>query len=624
MSEPRTRTVTFLLTDVEGSTALWEQDPATMRQALIQHDALLADGVREHDGAVVKSRGEGDSIFAVFEAASAAVAAAVALQLALQSASWPTATPLKVRMALCTGEAEWRDGDYFGPVVNRCARLREAAHAGQILAAQATVEMARESLPDGVVLHGLGEHRFRGLPRPEPVYQIGHPGLPAEFPPVRSLDAHTTNLPSQLSSFVGREREIVEVRRLLSTTRLLTLTGSGGVGKTRLAQRVAEELTQAYPDGVWLVELAAVGDPALVPQAIATGVGIREQPGRDLQNTLIDVLRPRLALLLLDNCEHLVAACASVAERLLRACPGLTLLTTSREPLAVAGETLWRVPPLTVPALQDAVMGEDAMQSVLQSEAVRLFEERAHAAAPAFALTDQNAAAVAQICRQLDGVPLAVELAAARVRGLAPEQLAARLDDHLRLLTGGNRTALPRHQTLRALVDWSYALLSESERILFRRLSLFAGGWTLDAAEAVCSGVPSTSSGQAVEAEDVLGLLFQLVDRSLVLAEEQHATDGRQGETRYRLLETLRQYGAEKLSEAGEEADTRTSHLRWCLQLTQGAASILSGPGGAAHARRLEADHDNLRAALGWSLREDGPLSTKLVGQRLAGELWRF
>src|SRR3954453_3008535 len=336
MAEPRTRTVTFLLTDVEGSTALWEQNPAAMRQALGQHDRLIVESVADLGGGVGKRRGEGDSIFAVFEGASEAVAAAAALQASLLRLAWPTVAPLKVRMALCTGEAEWRDGDFFGPPVNRCARLRAAAHGGQILLAQSTAELVQESLPASIVLRALGDHRFRDLARAEPVYQVVHPELPGEFPPLRSADVHTGNLPRQLASFVGREHEIGEVKRLLSTTRLLTVTGSGGVGKTRLAQRVAADLTVTYPDGIWLVELAALGDDALLPQAVASALGVREQPGRALLDTLIDVLRPRMSLLLLDNCEHLIIACASLTDDLLQACPGLTVLTTSREPLVVA------------------------------------------------------------------------------------------------------------------------------------------------------------------------------------------------------------------------------------------------------------------------------------------------
>jgi predicted ATPase/DNA-binding NarL/FixJ family response regulator/tetratricopeptide (TPR) repeat protein len=437
-------------------------------------------------------------------------------------------------------------------------------------------------------------------------------------------DTHSNNLPRELTSFVGREREVAEVSRLLSTTRLLTLTGSGGVGKTRLSQRVAADLGPSFPDGIWLVELAGLGDPSLLTPAVGSVLGIRELPGRALQDTLMDVLRPRVTLILLDNCEHLVAACALLADVLLRACPGLTILTTSREPLGIAGETVWRVPPLTVPDAVESGMDdgtpEDRLWALMQAEAVRLFDERARAAFPAFALTDQHGPAIAQICRRLDGIPLAIELAAARLRGLTLEQLAVRLDNHLRLLTSGNRAALPRHQTLRAMVDWSHELLSEPERVLFRRLSVFAGGWTLEAAERVCAD-------EAIDDADVLELLLQLVDRSLVLAEEQVGPDRGMPQTRYRLLETLRQYGAEKLEAADETAALRTRQLAWCIDLVEGPGSLMGmqrGPGHALHLELLEREHDNLREALRWSLIEAAPESERRAGQRMVGALWPF
>jgi len=430
--------------------------------------------------------------------------------------------------------------------------------------------------------------------------------------------ARLNNLPRELTSFVGREREVDTVKRLLTTTRLLTLTGSGGVGKTRLSQRVAADLVPSFADGTWLVELAGLGDASLLAQAIASVLGVREQPGRALQDTLVDVLRPRVTLLLLDNCEHLVAACALLTDGLLRACPGLTVLTTSREPLGIAGETVWRVPPLTVPDTVEAGAVEGSLPALMQSEAVRLFDERARAALPAFTLTDQQGPSVAQICQRLDGIPLAIELAAARLRGLTLEQLAVRLDNHLRLLTSGNRAALPRHQTLRAMVDWSHALLSEPERMLFRRLSVFAGGWTLEAAEQVCAG-------EDLDAADVLEPLLQLVDRSLVLAEERPA--GGTPEVRYRLLETLRQYGAEKLREAGEAEAIRMRHLTWCLNLVAGPGSLMGHERGQTLAQRLELlerEHDNLREALRWSLVEVAVESAQEAGQRLVAALWPF
>ena len=445
-------------------------------------------------------------------------------------------------------------------------------------------------------------------------------------------DPTAPQLPQELTSFIGREREVGEIQRLLRTTRLLTLTGVGGVGKTRLALRVVRDLAGAYPDGVCLVELAALADPALVPQAVASALGVREQPGRTLADTLIDVLRPRTCVLLLDNCEHLVTDCAVLADGLLRASPGLTVLATSREPLGISGETVWRVPPLGLPDASHEEAFADSASDLGRYEAVRLFEERARAALPTFELTDQNVQAVAQVCHRLDGIPLAIELAAARVRGLAPEQLAARLDDRFRLLTGGSRTALPRQRTLRALVDWSYELLSEPERILFRRLSVFAGGWTLEAAERVCDGV-ARDEGRGTSGDGLsspltprpspLELLLQLVDRSLVLVEQQSAQVGGVPAVRYRLLETLRQYGAERLRDAGEEAVVRARHTEWCFALAEDAGSTLEGLRGGAWAARLEAEHDNLRAALGWSLTE-GAEAAGPTGQRLAAALWEF
>jgi predicted ATPase/DNA-binding CsgD family transcriptional regulator len=441
------------------------------------------------------------------------------------------------------------------------------------------------------------------------------------------------NLPSGLTSFVAREREVVEVRRLLGTTRLLTLTGAGRVGKTRLGIEAARGVVAAYPDGVWLVELAGLAEPALVTQAVATALGVREWPDRQVETVLADYVRLKRLLLVLDNCEHLVGACAALADRLLRAGPDLRLLTTSREPLGLAGETIWRVPSLSVPAetagrlevapaagrggaterRNGSPLSSPEVGGLLEYGGVRLFVERAAAVAPGFALTRQNAPAVVQVCRRLDGIPLAIELAAARVRLLTPDQIAARLDDRFRLLTGGSRMALLRHQTLRGTIDWSYELLSEPERALFRRLSVFAGGWSLEAAEAVCAeqamSLPSRS-----QPGDLLELLGYVVDKSLVVAERQAA------EARYGLLETIRQYAAEKLDEAGETSALRRRHLDWCLALAERAERGLTGAEQAVWLGRLEAEHDNLRAALDWAVeRRDAG-----AGLRLAGALWRF
>ena len=371
------------------------------------------------------------------------------------------------------------------------------------------------------------------------------------------------NLPGQLTSFIGREQELAELKRLLGTTRIVTLVGAAGIGKTRLAIQAAQLAASA--EGAWFVELAALSEPALVPHAVASAFDVREQPGLPVLDTLVDVLRPRRCLLVLDNCEHLVNACALVAERLLHGCPGLSLLTTSREPLGFSGETVWRVPPLSVPTTADVQTSQLLFRSTSlnsQHEAVRLFVERARSVSATFGLTEQNAPPVAQICRKLDGIPLAIELAAPLVRGLSPEQIIARLDDRFRLLTDGSRTASRRHQTLLGAIDWSYDLLTDQERLLFRRLSVFSGGWSLEAAETVCAG-------DGIEPESVLRLLLHLVDKSLVVADDQTTRGNAVSVVRYRLMESLRQYGADKLRGMREDAAVHERHLAWCLGLAE-------------------------------------------------------
>jgi predicted ATPase len=426
-------------------------------------------------------------------------------------------------MGIHLGEVERQGAHYFGAPLYRCARLTATAHGGQTVLSGPAADLVRDALPAGAALRDLGEHRLKDLAAPERIAQLGHPDLPADFPPLRTLDARPHNLPLQVTGFVGRERELGEVTRLLAAERLVTLTGPGGTGKTRIALQVAADVLDAYPGGVWLAELAALADPALVPQAVAAAVGVREEPGRPLLATLTDALRPKRLLLVLDNCEHLVEACARLAEAVLRAGPGVTLLATSREPLGIAGEVTWPVPPLRVPAPETVerlvATGADLATAPAEFEAVRLFAARATAAAPAFRLSAATARTVAEVCRRLDGLPLAIELAAARLRVLPVGQVLARLEDRFRLLTGGHRTALPRQQTLRAAVDWSYDLLTVHERALFNRLSVFAGGWTLEAAEAVCAG-------EGIAADGVLELLSRLVDRSLVVVDAQPLADG--------------------------------------------------------------------------------------------------
>jgi predicted ATPase/class 3 adenylate cyclase len=580
MTNAPTGTVTFLFTDVEGSTRLWEEQPDASTM-LKRHDELIESIVAAHEGVVVRPRGEGDSRFCVFGRATDGVAAAAAIQLALSNEPW--SVPLSVRIAVHSGEAEFRDGDYFGAAVNRCARLRAVAHGGQVLLSAATEELIGGALPDGCSVSDLGLHRLRDLSAPLRVFQLRHAGLRAEFPPLSSLDAMSNNLPVQLTSFVGRDAEVAEIRKLLAESRLVTLTGAAGCGKTRHALQSAAELLDAFPDGAWFVDLAPVADPALVPQAIARALGLQDETGTPAMEMIIDSLRARRSLVLLDNCEHVLAASAEAATGILLSCPAVSVLATARESLGVGGETSWRVPSLSLP---DA---SDALDELTTSEAARLFVDRAHAACSELAFTDDDAPAIAKICSRLDGIPLAIELAAARVGVLAPDQIASRLDDHLRLLTGGSRTALERQQTLRAAVDWSHALLSDEERVLLRRLSVFAGGFTLEPCEEVCSG-------GAVARVDTLDLLSALVGKSLVVA----VRVGRS--SRYRLLETMRQYAREKLIESPDAMETRARHLAWCRALVREAEPELHGPQQVAWFQRLDEEHDNIRAALTWAI----------------------
>jgi predicted ATPase len=450
----------------------------------------------------------------------------------------------------------------------------------------------------------LGEHYLKGLRQPEHIYQLVSTGLPADFPPLKTPESLQTNLPTALTSFVGREQEMAEVKRLLTSTRLLTITGAGGVGKTRLALQVAADLLDSFADGVWLIELAPLSDSTLATQLAANALGIREEEGRPLIQTLVDSLRTKSLLLILDNCEHLVQGMAQLAQTLLSGAPDLRILATSREPLGVAGEMAWGLPPLSSPDLYDTA----ALSNLTQYEAVKLFIDRAVAAKPDFAVTNQNAPAVAQICARLDGIPLAIELAASRIRVLSAEEIAARLDDRFRLLVGGSRTALPRQQTLRALIDWSYDLLTESERVLLRRLSIFAGGWTLQAAEEVCSD-------GSIQAYEVLDLLAHLIDKSLVVAEPQ---DGRE---RYRFLEMLRQYAQDRLAESIEVDEFGHRHAQHFLQMAEESYGELWGSKQGYWLARLETEHDNLRAALEWMTRDVGREEMLL---RMAGSLWRF
>jgi predicted ATPase/class 3 adenylate cyclase/DNA-binding NarL/FixJ family response regulator len=591
-------TVTFMLTEIEDSTRLWASAPETMACAAARHNELLDAAIALHGGVRPAEQGEGDSIVAAFTRASDAVAAALYGQRAFRAELWPDGACLTVRIAVHTAEAQLRDeGSYFGQAVNRCACLRALAHGGQVLVSQTTSDLVAGRLPDDVELMDLGLHRLRDLGRPEHVFGLRHPDLEAEFPALRSLDALPNNLPGELTSFVGRRHELGELGQLLRSLRLLTLVGAGGCGKTRLALQVAADAMDRHGDGVWWVELARLEDPTLLPASVIAALGMREVPGSAALDTLVKHLRRRSALVILDNCEHLLAACADLADVLLRACPSLTILATSRAPLVVPGETTWRVPSMSFPAEPR----RDPIGTLRQSDAVRLFIDRATEVRPNFTVTAANAPAIAQICHDLDGIPLAIELAAARVRMMAPEQIARGLGDRFHLLTGGSRTVLPRHQTLEASIDWSHGLLSVGERVLLRRASVFVGGWTLDGAEEVCSG-------DGIDRYAVLDLLTGLVDKSLV------TTDERGADVRYGLLETVRQYAAARLGEAGEGRPARDRHLRYHLAMAEPADPQVLGAGRDDPVlQRLATEMPNLRAALEWATATDPEAALGLV-----------
>lgn len=564
MATAPTGTVTFLFTDIEGSTGRWEAQTAEMEQALAAHDATLRGAIEGHGGWLFKHTGDG--VLAAFSSARSAVDAAVEAQRALQ---------LPVRMGLATGEAELRDGDYFGPTLNRAARVMAAGHGGQVLVANSTA-----ALLDGVDLLDLGEHRLRDLSTPQRVYQVQATGLRENFPPLRTLTTIPGNLPAQLTSFVGREEELERVVEALGKHRLVTLTGVGGVGKTRLALHAAAELAHDFRGGAWLVELAPVSDPAAMPHAIAATLGITQQPERTIGESVVEALAFRDLLLVLDNCEHLIEEVAHLAGAIVERCPGVTLLATSREALMIDGEQTWPVPSLS-------------FRDGAASPAVTLFAERAAAIVPSFDLST-DAAAVGEICRRLDGIPLAIELAAARVRLMSPAQIRDRLDERFRLLTGGSRRALERHQTLRHAVQWSYDLLNDSEKRLLQRLSVFAGGFSLEAAEQV-------GAEEGGRQPDAIDILDSLVRKSLV------TTERAGGEMRYGLLETIRQFGEEQLGASGEAEAARARHARYFAKASAANYQVLVSPRQREAFEWFETELANLRAAFRWSLDRGDP-----------------
>ena len=587
VASPPTGTLTFLFTDIEGSTKLWERHPAAMQTALARHDEILRGATEQHGGYVFKT--VGDAFCCAFPTAPDALEAALDAQRLLLKERWAEG-PLRVRMALHTGAAEERGWDYFGPPVNRVARLLSAGHGGQVLLSAVTHEMVRDRLPAGAALIDLGERHLKDLFRPERIFQLTALGVPTEFPPLKTLESRPNNLPLQPTPLVGREREVAEVEDRIQSeeVRLLTLTGPGGTGKTRLVLQAAADLLEEFEDGVFFVALATITDPELVPSTIAGPLGVKESAEQPLTETLKSYLREKELLLLLDNFEQVLEGTPVVGE-LIAACPKLKVLATSRIPLRLYGEQEYAVPPFALP--DPRVL--PPVKVLTQYEAVRLFVERARAVKADFSVSNENAPAVAEICARLDGLPLAIELAGARLRILPPQKMLERLSNRLKLLKGGARDLPTRQQTLRGTIDWSYELLKEDEKTFFRRLSVFSGGRTLDAIEEICD-----PEGHL----DVLDAVESLVEKSLLRQEE-----GPEGEPRFVMLETVHEYAREKLQESGEAEAIKRAHAEYFFALAEEAEPELEGPDQLQWMDRLEAEHDNMRAALSWSLGAQTP-----------------
>ena len=596
-------TVTLVFTDIEGSTNLLQTLGDRYPQALADHHRLLREAFARHDA--FERGSAGDGLYFVFASAREAIQAAIDGQHAIEGHTWPEGAVVRDRMGIHTGEPRNETEGYVGLDVHRAARICAAGHGGQILISQTTRGLIGETWPAGFGAADLGTHRLRSLDTSMRLFQVTGPGLVRDFPPPRTTDAPRNNLELEVTSFVGRDRELEQATRMLEQSSLLTLTGPGGVGKTRVGLRLARTLLGQFDDGVWVVECGALTDPAFVLPSVVSTLGLTESAGRSLLSAIVDHLKGKRLLLLLDDCDPVLAECAVLAEALVRSCSAVRIVVTSREALGVPGEAILPIASLTTPDLGPNVNLSD-LGAV---DACRLFVERARAVQPTFALTEQNARSVAQLCRRLDGIPLAIELAAARVRALPVEQIAARLDDRFRLLTGGSRAAVARHQTLRATIDWSYDLLTEPERATLRRLSVFAGGASLEAAESVCAGDP-------VDPFEILDLLGRLVEKSLV------STDPGSSEARFRLLETVREYARSRLVEAGEADETLRRHRDWYLALVDEASpAFFQGPEPADWLPRLDREHDDLRAALEWCLDQPGEGRS---GLRMAAGLWRY
>ncbi len=575
MPEPNAAVTVFLFTDIEGSTRLWDREPERMHEALARHDEIASACVAAQRGRVVKSTGDG--IHAAFDDPRGAIDAALALLLALADATATAGIPLRVRCGLHAGAESFRNDDFFGPAVNRAARLMDAAHGGQVLVSQAVAALVEGRLPRRVSLVDLGTVRLRDLTQPERVFQVLHPDLQQQFPALRSLEATPNNLPQSLTSFIGREHEIAQVRWQLTQARLVTIFGIGGLGKSRLSVQVALASLEDFPDGAWFVELASISDPRFVPQAVASALGFKAEPEEPVLEAVARFARDRKVLIVLDNCEHLTQACAELARAVLESAGRARILATSRERLGIAGERTFPLAPFAAPAPRQRL----STDGLAQFASVRLFVERAAAARPDFHVSASNAGAIAEICRRLDGIPLAIELAASRVRSIPVDSIAERLTDRFKLLASGDRTAVPRQQTLRALIDWSFDLLDVPERAMFERLAVFAGGFTLDAAEAI-------GAGDA----DPIDLLAGLVEKSLVILDV--------GDHRYRMLETVREYARERLEASIDLEPTRDRHLAYFLAFAEQAAPKLLGPDQGEWMHRIDVELENLLAAHRW------------------------
>jgi predicted ATPase/class 3 adenylate cyclase len=608
---PPSGMVTFLSTDIEGSTRLWERDRATMWVALERHNAILAAAIRAHGGYHFKTIG--DAFQAAFSDPAAAVAACIDAQRALHAELWPETGPLRVRMALHRGPAQPSAmGDYVAPVLNRLGPLLATGHGGQVLLSGTVREAIGERLPDSVIALSLGTHRLRDLGAAEEIWQLAIPGLPTTFPPLKSLEGHPTNLPRQPTALIGREEDIAALSDLLAreATRLVTLTGPGGVGKTRLALAAAANSLETFPDGVFLVALAGVETAALLLPQLAAVLGVREGGGLSLEESVLTYFVGKRLLLGLDNLEQLkpLEAAASVIARLLDAVPGVRVLATSRAPLRIRAEQEWPVSPLPTPEPGVEVESEAALAVLAATPAVALFLERARATRPAWRLTPANASDVAEIARRLDGLPLAIELAAVRIRVLTPAEILRRLAGALDLLAAHSGDRPDRQQTLRAAIAWSHDLLRFEDQVAFRRLGVFSGGFTLEAAEQVLAETPDPWI-------DPLDAVTVLVEQSLIRTEEDSL-----GETRYRMLETVRAFALEKLSGSGEEAAVRAAHARWVNAFSRDADKHVLGPDSGEWLSRYEREHDNFRAAIAWAIEHD-PVD---LGLRVPESLWRF